>query len=266
MLRSSHRFSLIGPSSRGELSLDILYIVMPAYNEEENLDEVVNEWYPVIEAHPGGGKSRLVIVNDGSRDRTYEIGQRLMQDRPQLVVLDKPNSGHGATVLYAYHYALDNGADYIFQTDSDGQTRPAEFEQFWDKRMNYRAIIGHRNHREDGFSRLVVTKVLKLVLFVIFGLSITDANTPFRLMQRELLKEYITDVPKDFNLSNVMLSVLFIYNNEKVLFLPITFRPRQGGVNSLNIPRIVRIGWNAVQDFFSIRRHMHKHAKKGVRQ
>ena len=240
--------------------VDSLYIVMPAYNEAENLPDVVREWYPVVETYHGYGRSRLVIVNDGSRDDTLAVLQKLAATHPQLVVLDKKNSGHGATLLYAYQYALDHGADYIFQTDSDGQTRPSEFAAFWAQREAYPVLIGYRNHREDGFSRIVVTKVLKLVLFCIFGMAVTDANTPFRLMRRDVLAEYLPDVPKNFNLSNVMLTVLFLYNNVRVRFLPITFRPRQGGVNSINLPRICRIGLRAVRDFCTIRRHMHRHA------
>lgn len=240
--------------------VDSLFIVMPAYNEEENIPDVVREWYPVVEKYHGDGKSRLVIVNDGSRDGTLSVLQELAATHPQLVVLDKPNSGHGATLLYAYHYALEQGADYIFQTDSDGQTRPAEFDAFWQQRAEFPVLIGYRNHREDGFSRVVVTKVLKLVLFCIFGMSVTDANTPFRLMRREVLAEYLSDVPAAFNLSNVMLTVLFLYNKEHVKFIPITFRPRQGGVNSINLPRICRIGLRACKDFYTIRRQMHRHA------
>ena len=242
--------------------MESLYIVMPAYNEEANIAQVIEEWYPVIEKHPGGGKSRLVIVNDGSRDGTLAAARSMQEGRPLLEVLDKPNSGHGATLLFAYGYALDKQADFIFQTDSDGQTRPAEFEQFWELRHEEKAIIGYRNHREDGFSRLVVTKVLKLVLWLIFGLSVTDANTPFRLMQRELLAEYLPDVPQGFNLSNVMLTVLFLYNREPVRFLPITFRPRQGGVNSINLKRIAGIGLRAVRDFYTIRQGLRRHVQQ----
>ena len=102
-------------------------------------------------------------------------------------------------------------------------------------------------------------KVLKFVLWLVFGLVVTDANTPFRLMDRRVLAEYLPDVPEKFNLSNVMLTVLFLYNNERVKFVPITFRPRQGGVNSINLPRIFRIGLHAVRDFYTIRRGMHRH-------
>lgn len=239
--------------------MDVLYIVMPAYNEQDNIEAVVKEWYPVIEKHNAEGQSRLVIFNDGSKDNTLKTGNELMKGFPLFEMMDKPNSGHGATVLYAYNYAIKSGADFVFQTDSDGQTRPEEFERFWEKRNLNSATIGYRNHREDGISRIVVTKTLKLVLKLVFGLNITDANTPFRLMQRELLEEYILDVPQDFNLSNVMLTVLFLYNQEKVEFIPITFRPRQGGINSINLRRITKIGMKAIGDFRTIKMNMRKH-------
>ena len=91
------------------------------------------------------------------------------------------------------------------------------------------AVIGYRKHREDGISRVVVTKTLKFVLKMIFHLDVTDANTPYRLMRRELLEKYIDKVPEKFNLSNVILTVLFLDHKEKVKFIPITFKNRRGG-------------------------------------
>jgi len=231
---------------------DKLFIVMPAYNEEENIDQVAREWHEVVAKI--GPESRLVIVNDGSKDSTYAKLLELKQELPQLMPLDKANSGHGATLLYAYNYALKENADYIFQTDSDGQTIPDEFYPFWEEREKYAAIIGHRNHRQDGFSRVFVTKTLKLVIRLVFGVSVTDANTPFRLMPRATLEKYIPQIPKDFNLSNVILSVLLVHNKENVKFTPITFRPRQGGVNSINFKRICKIGVQAVKDFRKIKK------------
>ena len=86
---------------------EILYIVIPAYNEEENIEQCVNDWYPVVESHDGEGSSRLVIVNDGSKDRTYEKLQALAETRPLLTPLNKVNGGHGSAVLYGYQYAAD---------------------------------------------------------------------------------------------------------------------------------------------------------------
>ncbi len=232
--------------------MDKLYIVIPAYNEEENIRDVIDDWYPIVEKYNGSRESRLVIINDGSKDDTYRIMCECAKERPLFIPITKPNGGHGATVLYGYHYALEQGADYIFQTDSDGQTLPSEFGAFWDVKDQYDMVIGWRNKRQDGSSRVFVTKTLKLVIQICFGVTVMDANTPFRLMKSETMKKYIGLIPKDFNLSNVILSVIYAKKGCKVKYLPITFRPRQGGVNSINMKRIFKIGKQALKDFREI--------------
>lgn len=236
--------------------MESLYIVLPAYNEEENIRSVIDDWYPIVEQYHGDGKSRLVIVDDGSKDDTYRIMEEYAKERPLFVPITKPNGGHGATVLYAYQYALEQGADYVFQTDSDRQTLPSEFHEFWEQREQYDMVIGHRCKREDGSSRVFVTKVLKMVIRLCFGVKITDANTPYRLMNSRVLAEEIKYEPKDFNLSNVLLSVLYAKHGRSVKFIPITFRPRQGGVNSINMKKIFKIGEQAWSDFRAINRSL----------
>ena len=232
--------------------MDKLYVVIPAYNEEENIENVVNDWYPVVAAHDGDGGSRLLIINDGSTDSTYEKLKELAKDRPLMEPVTKPNSGHGATLLYGYNMAIDRGADYIFQTDSDGQTLPSEFAGFWQLRKDHDMVIGSREGRQDGFSRVVVTKTLKAVIRICFGVTVTDANTPFRLMEAETLKKYIGLIPEDYFLSNVLISVIYTKKGLKVKYIPITFRPRQGGVNSINMKRIFNIGRKALKEFREI--------------
>ena len=191
-------------------------------------------------------------MDDGSKDATYAIMKKMAEDLPQFEPVTKANQGHGATVLYGYHYALDAGADYVFQTDSDGQTLPEEFWQFWEKREQYDMVIGHRKGRQDGASRVFVTKTLKLVCKLCFHVTVTDANTPFRLMKASVLKENLKLVPENFNLSNVILSVIYAKKKQPVLYIPITFRPRQGGVNSINLKKIFKIGKQAFKDFRQI--------------
>jgi len=234
--------------------MDNVYIVMPAYNEEANILRVIEQWHPVVEKI--GKDSKLVVVDDGSKDSTYDIMKGLTSTFPRLVPITKPNSGHGATCLYAYRYALENGADYIFQTDSDGQTNPGEFQQFWDLRKEYDFLIGSRKNREDGFGRILVSKTLKLVVFLFFGVGVDDANTPFRLMNADKLKPYLRKIPPDFFLSNVLISTLAVKCGEKVKWLPISFKTRQGGINSINLKRIFKIGIKALKDFRDVRRQI----------
>ena len=234
----------------------ILYIVIPAYNETENLDRVIKDWYPVILKHQANGNSRLVIINDGSTDNTYEVLLKYTKTHPLLVPLTKENGGHGSAVLYGYNYAIEEKADYIFQTDSDGQTNPKEFEQFWQELENYDALIGSRSSRGDGASRKFAEKVLLMLLHMIFGVKMPDANAPYRLMKRELLEKYISRMPEDYFLPNVMLTTYFVYFKEKIKFIDISFRPRQGGTNSINFKKIINVGWQSLRDFRNFRKHI----------
>lgn len=73
--------------------MEDLYIVIPAYNEQDNIEK---------------------IIDDGSKDTTYKLLLKSATDHPKLVPITKPNGGHGSTVLFGYRYAIEQGADYIF--------------------------------------------------------------------------------------------------------------------------------------------------------
>lgn len=234
--------------------MEIVYIVMPAYNESDNIQKIVMEWYPIIEKI--GDKSKLLIVDDSSTDNTFQILQDLQKQYKNLEIITKSNSGHGITCLYAYNIAILNGADWIFQTDSDGQTDPNEFWQFWKLREEYDFLIGLRNNREDGISRILVTKILRIILLLIFKENIPDANTPFRLIRAEVLKKYLKIIPKDSFLANVIMSTLIVKDKLRFIWIPINFKTRQGGVNSINFKKIIKIGIKALKDFRMIKKNI----------
>lgn len=225
-------------------------IVIPTYNEEANIEKVVIQWYHIVEKlNQQGNEAHLIIANDGSKDTTLEKLVSFQKQFKYLIPLDKENSGHGATVLYLYRYSISKGVNFIFQTDSDGQTEPEEFWKMWRNRNNYDFQIGKRTNREDGISRIIISKILKAIVRITLGVSVPDANTPFRLMHAEPLKELITEMPEDFFLSNVAISALALKRNYQCKWIPITFKSRQGGVNSINLKRIFKIGTQAIVDF-----------------
>ena len=234
--------------------MDSLYLVMPAYNEEDNIEEVVRAWYPVLEGKDGA--SRMVIADSGSTDGTHRILEALQAEFPQLEILSDTGKQHGPKVIALYDYAIKSGADYIFQTDSDGQTNPAEFERFWNLRGRYAGIFGFRKERGDGKIRAFVERVVCLLLNLYFHVTVPDANAPFRLMRADVVAKYLYRMAPDYNLPNIMLTTFFAYYNEKIRFRKITFRPRQAGVNSVNIRKIVQIGWKALGDFRAFKKDM----------
>ncbi len=231
-----------------------LYIVMPAYNEAMGIETTLEQWYPIVERV--GPDSRLVVIDDGSKDGTFDILRRFAVDHPQLIAITKPNGGHGATVRFGYAFALERNADFIFQTDSDGQTEPGEFWHFWDLRERYDMVIGKRHDREDGLSRVIVTRVLRGVVHACFRTNIPDANAPFRLMSHESLAECLELVPEDHSLTNVVLAVIYFKKHKRIRFVPITFRDRRGGSNSIDLGDITRIGANALRDFVQLNRQI----------
>lgn len=234
--------------------MSTLFIVMPAYNEEENIENVVKSWYSILAGK--SDNSRLVVADSGSTDNTHGILNALKENYPKLEILSYTGKQHGPKIIALYDYAIKQGADYIFQTDSDGQTDPAEFESFWKMRDQYDGIFGHRKKRGDGVSRAFVEKVVCILLRIYFGVRVPDANAPFRLMNSKCVKKYLYNFPKDYNLPNIMITTYFVYYKEKYIFKPISFRQRQGGINSINIPKIIRIGWKAMGDFRTLKKGM----------
>ena len=232
--------------------MDKLFVIIPAYNEQDTIEQVVREWYPCIACAEEG--SKLVVLDDGSKDSTLKRLKELEGELKDLTVIHKENSGHGPTILKGYKYAIEQGADYIFQTDSDGQTDPGEFPAFWENRKKYEMIIGLRRERQDGAGRLVVTRVLRAVIFLTFHTWVKDANTPFRLMKASVLEKELRYVPADYFLTNVLITVIFTKRKYRLKYIPITFRKRQGGVNSINVKKITKVGLRSLRDFIKLNR------------
>ena len=237
---------------------ETLYVVIPAYNEEENIESVIKSWYPVLEGKSDA--SRVVVADSGSTDRTHEILSKLQQELPKLFILSSTGKFHGPKVIALYEHAIKSGADWIFQTDSDGQTNPAEFDAFWNIREGLDGIFGNRSVRGDGLARSLVEKVVCLLLKIYFGIRVPDANAPFRLMKAGTVNKYLHLMAPDYNLPNIMITAFFSFYDENVSFRQISFKARQGGVNSINILKIMKIGWKALRDFSKFRKQMKRDA------
>lgn len=237
----------------GEI-MDSLFIVMPAYNEKENIEMVVKQWYPVLDNK--NIDSKLVIAGSGSNDGTHEILINLKTQYPKLEILDNTGKQHGEKVIALYNYAIKCGVDYVFQTDSDGQTDPNEFEEFWKLRKKYDGIFGYRKVRGDGKDRAFVEKTVCILLKIYFGVTVPDANAPFRLMKTDVINKYLNKLPPDYNLPNIMMTTYFAYYKEKITFRIISFKARQKGNNSINLLKIIKIGCKALRDFYNLKKGM----------
>lgn len=236
-----------------------LYIVLPAYNEEANIESVIREWYPMLTY--GDEHSRIIVAAGGSTDHTIDILHSLQKEFPRLKVLAKSGTEHGTKVIFLYNYAIRHGAKWIFQTDSDGQTLPEEFPEFWKLKETYCIIMGNRIHRKDGIGRKVVEMILRVYVKIFFGVMVPDANAPFRLMDASVVEKYMGLFPERFSLPNAVLAACFSRYNENVIYKEITFQPRQGGKNYMNLNRIFCIGLKSISDFSVVRKSMQTYEK-----
>jgi len=179
-------------------------IVMPCYNEESIIETVVRDYYEKIINKIED--SELIVVNDCSKDNTYNILNNLKNELPKLKVLCTPvNSGHGKATMMGYEFAEK---EYIFQIDSDNQFESKDFWKLYSLKDNFDFIIGFRQQRHDPMVRLIITKSLGLINLLFFGVHINDANCPFRLMKKNVLIKRLASIDKESLAPNIMLSIL----------------------------------------------------------
>lgn len=212
---------------------------MPVYNEEASVGKVFEEWLPVLRSTVG--EFRFLALNDGSKDTTQAVLSRYAAENPEILVIEKKNSGHGHTCLYGYREAIRNGADWVLQIDSDGQCDAGFFPGFWKSRGNGPAVFGYRDKREDGLARTLISRVVALVVLLSTFRLVRDPNVPYRLIRSDLLAIVIDSIPEDFYLSNILISAR-IKSRSSVLWLPITFRERFGGTPSIKTFSFVKEG------------------------
>lgn len=227
----------------------LLTVVMPAYNEEGCIEQAVRGWHGevVSKIKP----SRMLVVDDGSRDSTGKILGLLARELPGLEVVHQKNAGHGAALMRAYRACSDS--EWVFQVDSDGQFLPSDFRLLWERRGESGFITGYRRERYDAPVRLVVTRVLRLVIFLLFGCRSKDSNIPFRLMDGGLLKGYLQLVPDGVFIPNIFLSVIASVSGQRLLDIPVTHIARKTGTVSITNFKLARVLVRCVMELVSFR-------------
>ena len=216
-----------------------LLVVMPVFNEQVAVSKVVREWFPTLEA--ATPNFSLLALNDGSTDGTLAALHALRAELgPRLEILDRPNRGHGQSCLQGYRIALERGAPFVFQIDSDGQCDPQFFDAFWQRREHCDVLYGHRVRRDDGRARAVVSAVERAFLLLFFGVNCVDANVPYRLMRTRVLAPALARIPSTFRLGNIALAVL-LRKDPPVRHgsVPIHFRARDGGEPTVRLTGFV---------------------------
>lgn len=160
-----------------------LSLILPAYNEENNLNKVVEQALTVFNEMVDDYE--IIIVNDGSNDRTGEIAEALARENSHIRVFHHSyNQGYGVTLKDGI---LQATKEWIFLTDADQQFNLRELNKYLPLTPNNDLLIGYRIRRQDPSYRLIIALVYRYCLRLFFGLKVRDVDCAFKLIRRHFL-------------------------------------------------------------------------------
>lgn len=162
-----------------------LSIVLPAYNEEGNIERAVREAAQAVAPLVDGFE--VVAVDDGSRDGTAAALQRLQGELGERlrVVTHPVNQGYGVALRDGFQAA--RGA-LVFYTDSDNQFDLRELKDFLPLMAEHDAVLGYRVDRQDPAFRKFTSGVFNTISSLAFGMRVRDLNCSFKLFRREVIQ------------------------------------------------------------------------------
>jgi dolichol-phosphate mannosyltransferase len=210
------------------MTTPLLSIVMPAYNEEGSIALAVSDVQ--TEVFTAVGDAELIVVDDGSKDNTGQILDDLARTEPRLRVVHQANGGHGK----ALRTGLDIAAgEYVFLIDSDRQIPLESFAALWEQAQKHEAAFGVRTSRNDARIRLILTRVIRYFVCVLFGTYLRDANVPFKIVRRQVWLSARPWIPAGTLAPSLFLALYVRRRRLSLAQVTVSHRDRQSGVVSI---------------------------------
>ncbi|MEG1433584.1 glycosyltransferase family 2 protein [Eubacterium sp.] len=203
-------------------------IVIPAYNEEESILNVI---FSLKKAIPNAD---YIVINDCSTDRTESICEKNNLNYISLPV----NMGIGGAVQTGYHYAVDKNYDIAVQMDGDGQHDPEYIINLIAPLISESAdmVVGSRFITKDGFQSSQMRRMgihfLKWLIKFCCGVVINDTTSGFRATSKKLTAFFSENYAQDYPEPEAIIAA--VLNGYTVKEVPVVMHERAGGVSSIN--------------------------------
>ena len=211
-----------------------LSVVVPLYNEEESLPHLVQQLTDAL--RPSGERFELVLVNDGSSDRTAEVLEQLSHKVPELVaVLLRKNYGQTAAMAAGFDVAQ---GDVIVSLDGDLQNDPADIPKLLATlREGYDLVSGWRHQRQDAaLQRKLPSKIANRLIGRVTGVRLHDYGCSLKAYRREVL----SDMRLYGELHRFLPALAFI-EGARITEVKVNHRARQYGSSKYGIDRTFRV-------------------------
>jgi len=212
-----------------EFFLD-LSIIIPIYNEQESLQSNLPLWLDLIKVN----EWTLILVNDGSKDKTREILTNLSKADNIKIIHHKVNRGYGGALKTGMMAAT---SEYILTMDADGQHNLASIDALVASQEKFDAdlVIGARVNLEYHFAfRSIGKKIIRWISRILIPNQLSDLNSGMKLYKTTLAQEYLLLCPNTMAFSDVI-TLCFLANKHLVVETPIKVLPRKTGKSTINV-------------------------------
>jgi glycosyltransferase involved in cell wall biosynthesis len=209
------------------MKLKELSVFFPAYNEEANIATTVKKAVAILPSV--AGKWEVIIVDDGSKDKTPQIADKLARSNNNIKVIHhNPNRGYGGSFKTGF---LESKYEWVTFTDSDGQFDFAEITNFIKKQKETGAdaVIGYYKKRQVTKSKILTSKMWEYLVFIMFGLKVRDIDCGFKFVSKKVVDSVF---PLDSGRGAFVSSEFLIKAKKKgfkIVEIPITHYPRAAG-------------------------------------
>lgn len=221
--------------------------VLPAFNEEANLEKAVHGLGHALSAF--AGSHEIIVVDDGSRDGSGALMERLHEHMPNLVVVRHPeNLGYGAALRSGFRKAR---FPWVFFMDADNQFDPMDVKLLLDRAGDADLVIGYRAVRRDPWPRRVNAWAFFTLVRLLFGYLARDVNCAFKLIRHDLLDNLA--LRSGGALINTELLTLARRRGARIIEVPVHHFPRTAGAQTGARPAVVL---RAFRELFRLRRSL----------
>jgi glycosyltransferase involved in cell wall biosynthesis len=233
----------------------------PAHNEEANLEGLVEE---ALEALPALAETfEIIAVDDGSRDRTPEVADRLAAEHPDVVrvVHHAVNRGYGGALRSGFETAR---FELLAFTDGDRQFRIADLGRLTARLQapdRPDVVVGYRIKRADPVIRVLYARTYKLANRVFFGLRVRDVDCAAKLFRREALDGVRVESGGAFFSAELLVRIR--ERGRSVVEVGVPHYPRTAGSPTGARPSVI---WRAVKDFWSLRLRLWANRERALRR
>jgi glycosyltransferase involved in cell wall biosynthesis len=206
-----------------------LTIIIPAYNEAENIPLIL----PEVIAFAKENSFLVIVIDDGSKDNSWEILEGFSQENCLKILRNKVNRGYGGALKRGIEEA---GTEFVIMVDADGQHRLADVKKLFARIRETDAdmVIGSRKGQQGKWFRSLGKTLIRFIAKILMDVPVYDINSGMKIFRTELGKKYLHLYPDSMSFSDII-CLVFISNRHKVLEEPIVVEKRKGGKSTIGV-------------------------------